>query len=66
MSEYIPRPCRASTTGDGRCIRFLNGNTDCNAANGLFDIRNFRIIRGNCMRKRLMSSTNFAICTIFR
>ena len=53
MSEYVPRSYRVGSTGDGRCIRFQYGNTGCKAANHLFDIRNFRIIRGNCMGKRL-------------
>ena len=34
-------------------IRFQYGNTGCKAANHLFDIRNFRIMRGHCMGKRL-------------
>ena len=55
MSEYIPRSCRARSTGDGRCIRFQHGNTGCKAANHLFDFVFFfaSCVATVCERKRL-------------
>ena len=73
MSEDIPRSCRARTTGDGRRIRFQCGHTGCKAANNLFNIRDFRIIRDTVWKSvqtqfsnldtLSMGSVHFATCT---
>ena len=73
MSKKNPRSCRSASTGNGRCIRFQCGNTGCKAANHLFNIRYFRIIRATVWESvwtqfsnlgtLCMGSGNFAICT---